>query len=252
DRGGGRGDPCERGRRAGGRSRRPRRGGRGGAPDRRARGRGGDDVNIFVAILGLAMLVLVHEAGHFFTARDVGMTPRKFYIGFPPAVVGTRRGRIEYGIGAIPLGGYVKIPGMHRPAPSDLDAFFAQALLHDPSLVGPVERLKRLVAEGDFVEARTALSSLDEELERAQLPPVAARAARRGRDELADALGTEAYWRAPTWKRVLVIAAGPLANILFAVLVLALVYVLGVPNGASRRVEKVSPKSPAAHAGLRA
>jgi len=49
-----------------------------------------------------------------------------------------------------------------------------------------------------------------------------------------------------------VIAAGPLANILFAVLVLALVYVLGVPNGASRRVEKVSPKSPAAHAGLRA
>jgi regulator of sigma E protease len=166
--------------------------------------------------------------------------------------VKTKRNGIEYGIGAIPLGGYVKIPGMHRPAPSDLDSSFGQALLHDPSLVGPVERLKRLVAEGDFVEARTALSSLDEELERAQLPPVAARAARRGRDELADALGPEAYWRAPTWKRVLVIAAGPLANILFAVLVLALVYVLGVPNGASRRVEKVSPKSPAAHAGLRA
>lgn len=208
-------------------------------------------MSILIAIAGLAFLVLIHEAGHFFTARAVGMKPRRFYVGFPPAVLKTTRKGIEYGIGAIPLGGYVKIPGMHRPAPSDLDASFGPALLHDPSLVGPVERLKRLVAEGDFTEARTALASLDEELERAQLPPVAARAARRGREELADALGPEAYWRAPTWKRVLVIAAGPLTNILFAIVVLAVVYMLGIPDGASRRVEKVSPNSPAAHAGLR-
>jgi regulator of sigma E protease len=209
-------------------------------------------MSILIGILGLGFLVLIHEAGHFYTARAVGMKPKRFYIGFPPPLVKTTRKGIEYGIGAIPLGGYVKIPGMHRPAPTDLDASFGQALLHDPSLVGPVERLKRLVAEGNFVEARTALARLDEELAQAQLPPVAARAARRGRDELADALGPEAYWRQPTWKRVLVIAAGPLTNILFAVLVLALVYMLGIPNGASRRVEKVSPKSPAAHAGLRA
>ena len=38
-----------------------------------------------VAILGLAFLILIHEAGHFFAARAVGMRPRKFYIGFPPA-----------------------------------------------------------------------------------------------------------------------------------------------------------------------
>ena len=43
-------------------------------------------MNIFVSILGLGFLVLVHEAGHFFTARAVGMSPRKFYIGFPPAL----------------------------------------------------------------------------------------------------------------------------------------------------------------------
>jgi regulator of sigma E protease len=209
-------------------------------------------MSILIGILGLGFLVLIHEAGHFYTARAVGMKPKRFYVGFPPALVKRQRKGIEYGIGAIPLGGYVKIPGMHRPAPEDLDASFGQAMLHDPSLVGPVERLKRLVAEGNFTEARLALGDLDEELARAQLPPVAARAARRGREELADALGPEAYWRAPTWKRVLVIAAGPLANILFAILLLALVYVLGIPNGASRRVEKVSPKSPAAHAGLQA
>src|SRR6266566_8275068 len=73
-----------------------------------------------VAILGLAVLILVHEAGHFFVARAVGMTPRKFYLGFGPPLVKRRRGGVEYGIAAFPLGGYVKIPGMHRPAPGDL------------------------------------------------------------------------------------------------------------------------------------
>ena len=208
-------------------------------------------MSILIAIVGLGFLVMIHEAGHFFTARAVGMKPRRFYVGFPPALVKATHNGIEYGLGAIPLGGYVKIPGMHRPAPTDLDASFGPALLHDPSLVGPVERLKRLVAEGNFAEARQALGSLDEALEQAELPPPAARAARRGREELADGLGQDAYWRQRTWKRVAVIAAGPFTNIVFAIVVLAVVYMIGIPDGASRRVEKVSPKSPAAHAGLR-
>src|SRR5919201_186989 len=140
---------------------------------------------------------------------------------------------------------------MHRPAPSDLDNYFGPALFHDASLVGPVERIKRLVTEGNFAEARQALGALDEALAETRLPPGAARAARRGRDELADALGEDAYWRAPTWKRVSVIAAGPFTNIVFAIVVLAVVYMIGIPNDASRRVEKVSPSTPAAEAGLR-
>jgi regulator of sigma E protease len=208
-------------------------------------------MSILIAILGLALLVLVHEAGHFFTARAVGMRPRRFSIGFPPPLVKTTRNGIEYGIGAVPLGGYVKIPGMHRPAPSDLDSYFGPALFHDTSLVGPVERLKRLVGEGNFAEARRELGSLDEALARARLPHGAARAARRGREELADALGEDAYWRQPTWKRVAVIAAGPFTNVVFAIVVLAIVYMIGIPFDASRRVEKVSPNTPAAKAGLR-
>src|SRR6184192_3941505 len=100
--------------------------------------RGGSAVSILIAIVGLGFLVMIHEAGHFFTARAVGMRPRRFYLGFPPALVKTKRKGIEYGIGAIPLGGYVKIPGMHRPAPSDLDVFFGAAQVEAPSLVGPV------------------------------------------------------------------------------------------------------------------
>jgi regulator of sigma E protease len=208
-------------------------------------------MSILIAILGLALLVLIHEAGHFFTARAVGMRPKRFYVGFPPALVKTRRKGIEYGIGAIPLGGYVKIPGMHRPAPSDLDTYFAPALMQDASLVGPIERLKRLVAEGDFETAREELPSLDRALAEAKLSPTAARAAERGRNELADALSDDAYWRQRTWKRVSVIAAGPFTNLVFAVVVLAVVYMIGIPYDASRRVENVTPKTPAASAGLR-
>jgi regulator of sigma E protease len=69
-----------------------------------------------VVVLSLAALVFLHELGHFTVARLVGMKPRAFYIGFPPALVTVRRNGIEYGIVAIPLGGYVRIPGMQRPA----------------------------------------------------------------------------------------------------------------------------------------
>ena len=105
-------------------------------------------MSILVAILGLALLILIHEMGHFFTARGVGMRPRKFYIGFPPAAVKWTRNGIEYGLGVIPFGGYVKIPGMHRPAPSDLDVHFGPALYEEPRLLTDVERVKRLVAAG--------------------------------------------------------------------------------------------------------
>ena len=105
-------------------------------------------MSILIGIIGLGFLVLIHEAGHFFTARAVGMKPKRFYVGFPPALVKTKRNGIEYGIGAIPLGGYVKIPGMHRPAPSDLDSSFGQALLHDPSLVVLDEPFTALDEEG--------------------------------------------------------------------------------------------------------
>jgi regulator of sigma E protease len=209
-------------------------------------------MSVLVAIFGLALLILIHEAGHFFTARGVGMRPRKFYVGFPPALLKTNRDGIEYGLGAIPFGGYVKIPGMHRPAPSDLDVHFGPALYEEPRLLGDVERVKRLVAQGAFEEARQALATLEQALSHASLSGKARRAADRGLSELADALGPDAYWRQRTWKRLAVIAAGPGANLVLAVVLLAAVYMLGIPSDASRKVGDVIPGSPAAAAGLKA
>ena len=209
-------------------------------------------MSILVAIFGLALLILIHEMGHFFTARGVGMRPRKFYIGFPPAAVKWTRNGIEHGLGVIPFGGYVKIPGMHRPAPSDLDVHFGPALYEEPRLLTDVERAKRLVARGAFDEARAAVATLGQALQSAKLTPKARRAADRGLSELDDALGPDAYWRQRTWKRLAVIAAGPGTNLLFAIVLLATVYMLGIPSDASRRVQDVIPKSPAAVAGLHA
>jgi regulator of sigma E protease len=207
-------------------------------------------MSILVAILGLALLILIHEMGHFFTARAVGMRPRKFYIGFPPAAVKWTRNGIEYGIGVIPFGGYVKIPGMHRPAPSDLDVHFGPALYEEPRLLTDVERVKRPVAAGAFDEARSALATLGRAIPLADLSPKARRSAERGLSELGDALGDDAYWRQRTWKRIAAIAAGPATNLVFAIVLLATVYMLGIPTDASRRVQDVIPKSPAASAGL--
>ena len=117
-------------------------------------------MNIFVAILGLGLLVLVHEAGHFYTARAVGMSPRRFYIGFPPAIWKTNRKGIEYGVGAIPLGGFVKIPGMHRPAPVDVDMGIGRVAADVPALASPTHRLRASLAAGDHDTARDSVHVL--------------------------------------------------------------------------------------------
>jgi regulator of sigma E protease len=206
-------------------------------------------MNSLIAILGLAFLVLLHEAGHFYTARAVGMRPRKFYIGFPPALAKVRRNGIEYGIGTIPLGGYVKIPGMHRPAPSDVDAHFGRAVQEAPQLLGPSERLKRLLDQGDFDGAAGALKALERTIHETELPDAARKSADRGVTELGDGLGLDAYWRQRTWKRVAVIGAGPGVNLLFAVLMFALLLALG-PGRGTTTVAAIEAGRPAQRIGL--
>ncbi len=63
-------------------------------------------------ILGLSILVGLHELGHLLAAKAFGMRVEQYFIGFPPKVWSIKRGGTEYGVGAIPLGGFVKISGM--------------------------------------------------------------------------------------------------------------------------------------------
>src|SRR5437763_1699734 len=115
-------------------------------------------MGVAIAIFGLALLVMIHEAGHFFAARWVGMTPRKFYLGFGPPIAKTTRGGVEYGIGSIPLGGYVKIPGMNRPSPGDLAATLPPA--QREQLRAELARLDVAIEQGDDAAALAALEEL--------------------------------------------------------------------------------------------
>jgi regulator of sigma E protease len=206
-----------------------------------------------VVILGLAALVFVHELGHFTVARLVGMKPRAFYVGFPPALVTVRRNGIEYGIGAIPLGGYVRIPGMQQPAGSDFASALTPAVHADPALGPAATAVRRALSAGDFDAAREALSPVRAELQNARLTPPARQAAERAVRDVDEGTGADAYWRQPTWKRVLAIAAGPVTNVLVAFVLFFAVNATGAPSPRpSLEVAQVRAGTPAAAAGLRA
>ena len=161
---------------------------------------------------------------------------------------------IEYGIGMIPLGGLVRIPGMHRPAGRDLRAFIEPAVREEPSLAAPVGAVRRALEMEDYATARDLYPELEREVNAAHLSSGARRSAERALREVEEGTSQDAYWRAATWKRVAVIAAGPLANVVIAFLILFLVFAVG--GGPSDRpsttVDSVSAGTPAAAADLRA
>ncbi len=132
-----------------------------------------------IAFAGFAALIILHEFGHFAAAKAVGMRVERFALFFPPLLFTVRRGETEYGVGAIPLGGYVRITGMN-----------------------PAEEIPEEVAH-------------------------------------------RAYYRQPVWKRVLVISAGPLMNVLVAFLILWVLFLSQGVQQPSTRVEVVEKGSPA-------
>lgn len=94
-------------------------------------------MTILATVIVLGVLIFVHELGHFFAAKSVGVEVQRFSIGLGPRIFGFRRGETEYVLSAIPLGGYVKMGGMEdevmerlegdgpverRPSPRDFDA----------------------------------------------------------------------------------------------------------------------------------
>ncbi len=152
-------------------------------------------MSYLLAFAGFAVLVILHELGHFAAAKAVGMRVERFSLFFPPTLLRLRRGETEYAIGAIPLGGYVKITGMN---PAELTA-------HDPRTPARSfgARAADLTAEGAAAtETDTSVEPLD--------PSVLERA----------------YSNQPVWKRVFVIAAGPAVNLVLAFAIFTTIYAL--------------------------
>jgi membrane-associated protease RseP (regulator of RpoE activity) len=79
-------------------------------------------LGIVLFVIAILLVVMIHEAGHLLTAKLFGFKATQFFVGFGPTLLSTKRGETEYGVKAIPAGGFVKIVGMNpyeEVAPED-------------------------------------------------------------------------------------------------------------------------------------
>lgn len=145
-------------------------------------------MTVVVAILGLILLIVIHELGHMLTAKALGVRVPEFGVGFGPAIFKKKIGKTVYSFRIILLGGFAKLAGM---------------------------------------EGMTSVG-----VDRSDLGP-------------------DTYPAKAPWRRALIIFAGPFANLVAAVLILAGVFMFsGVITGATTQVDEVVPKSFAAEAGI--
>jgi regulator of sigma E protease len=153
-----------------------------------------------LVVVGFSALIILHEFGHFIVAKWTGMRVERFFLFFPPKLVSVKRGETEYGIGMIPLGGFVKITGMN---PEELE----------PETAPSADPADRAELTTGAEASRDTPQGLLQRIESAGEDP-------SGREELPPEVLKRAYYNQPVWKRVVVIAAGPAMNILIAFVIL--------------------------------
>jgi regulator of sigma E protease len=179
-------------------------------------------VSYVYAFLGFAALIILHEGGHFLAAKAVGMRVERFSLFFGPLLVRKKWGETEYGIGPIPLGGYVRITGMNPH----------EHLAQDEELTDLKARLDEVRAE--LREPHEIGPGHAEELKREERELDGRIAALEG--ELAE-IRRRAYYNQPVWKRVVVIMAGPVTNLLLAFVI---VWALFLSNGQPMVTKRVA------------
>lgn len=99
---------------------------------------------LFIAIL--AVLILVHEFGHFFVAKRSGAKVEEFGFGFPPRILGIKRGETIYSLNLLPIGGFVKIYGEDGEEKKDPRSFAARSILVRAFIIGAGVAMNMLLA----------------------------------------------------------------------------------------------------------
>jgi regulator of sigma E protease len=190
-------------------------------------------MSYLLAFLGIAALIVLHEAGHFTAAKAVGMRVERFSLFFGPMLWKVRRGETEYGIAAIPLGGYVKITGMNPHEQS------REAIALDEARERLQRNLDDLEASASHDPGRADDLAAEERELRAEIAELTRQV---------EEIDQRAYYNQPVWKRIVVILAGPAVNLLLA---FGILWVLFLSNGevvASKQVAAVDKGTPAATA----
>ena len=148
-------------------------------------------VGVMVIALGLLVSIALHEWGHYYPAKKFGVYISQFMIGFGPTLISRTKGDTEYGIKAIPLGGYVAMAGMYAPSEpggkpeASTTGFFDQVV-------------------GDSAAPQTA-TELD--------------------------IDTRSFYRLPLHRRIIIMLGGPVMNLIIAIVLYAVVLMgFGVPS----------------------
>ncbi len=182
-------------------------------------------IGIIIAIVGLGFLILAHEFGHFIVAKATGMRVEEFSLGFGRYLISKRVGETVYGISAIPLGGYVRVTGMHK---EEFEARVAEAR-EEEAEIRAEGRKRRPQDPEDRLAGKRALSA----------------------DEIAATPLERRYYSHPFWHKLLFIIAGVVMNMVVAFI---LIWIVGASQGeavTTTVIESVQAGTPAAAADVR-
>lgn len=174
-------------------------------------------LGIVIVVIGLALSIGLHEIGHLIPAKLFGVRVGQYMIGFGPTLWSKRYGETEYGLKAIPMGGYISMSGMYPPAKEGAAARtsstgFFQTLVQDDG-----EPPKETMLRGIVTQARVASASTIVEGEESRT-----------------------FYSLPVVKRVIIMLGGPLMNLAIGLVLYAVVLSgFGVPQ-ASTTVGSVS------------
>lgn len=151
-------------------------------------------IGVLAIALGLVISIALHEVGHLLPAKRFGVRVPQYFVGFGPTLWSRRRGETEYGIKAIPLGGYVRLVGMFPPA---------RERLSSDAHAEERQRRRGLVGWAQNVSDDAREASLEE------LQP--------GDDK-------RAFYQLSTPKKLAVMFGGPVVNLILSVILFAIVF----------------------------
>ena len=179
----------------------------------------GSGWNIAQVVLGLGFVIFVHELGHFAVAKLCGVKCEKFYLGFDIGgykIAKVQWGETEYGIGILPLGGYVKMLGQDDNPSRAADERRRSTVTSEPEVEGPAQTLPGLAHSPTPIDAP---------------------------------LDPRSYMAKSVPQRMAIISAGVIMNIIFAFLMAAWAFWLGVPE-IPCAISALTPGGAAWRAGL--
>ncbi|HEX6486555.1 MAG TPA: site-2 protease family protein [Nocardioidaceae bacterium] len=174
-------------------------------------------LGVLLFVVGVAASIGLHEVGHMVPAKKFGVKVTQYFIGFGRTVWSRRKGETEYGVKAVPLGGYVKLVGMLPPASQD--EYLQGAGSSDRAPDGQLRVRKSNT--GMFTQLISDARAAEYEL----VEP-------GDEDRL--------FYKLPWWKKVIVMAGGPTVNLVLAFLLFGGVFMLHGVQEATTTVGGVS------------